>query len=75
MLEQATAAGGRPVAAADADYGDNTTFRLELENRDWQYVVAVKGTTSAYAGDAQPMARPGAAVLAARPSPPTPPRQ
>jgi hypothetical protein len=51
-LERVTAAGrARPVAVADAGYGDNTTFRLELENRDWQYVVAVKGATSAYAGD------------------------
>jgi SRSO17 transposase len=34
VLEQLTAAGGtRPVVAADAGYGDNTTFRLELENR------------------------------------------
>src|SRR6266508_917888 len=47
VLEQITAAGGaRPVAVADAGYGDNTTFRLELGNRDWQYVLAVKGTTS-----------------------------
>ena len=26
-------------------------------NRDWQYVVAVRGTTSAYSGDAQPVIR------------------
>ena len=58
VLEQITAAGrARPVAVADAGYGDNTTFRLELENRDWQYVAAVKGTTSAYAGDARPVTR------------------
>src|SRR2546430_1123050 len=58
VLERVTAAGhARPVAVADAGYGDNTTFRLELENRDWQYVVAVRGTTSAYADDAQPVAR------------------
>ena len=51
VLDQVTAAGGtRPVVTADAGYGDNTTFRLELENRGWQYVVAVKGTTSAHAG-------------------------
>ena len=55
---QITAAGhARPVAVADAGYGDNTTFRLELENRHWQYVLAVKGTTSAYAGDARPVTR------------------
>ena len=58
VLEQITAAGrARPVAVADAGYGDNTAFRLELENRDWQYVLAVKGTTSAYAGDARPVTR------------------
>jgi len=58
LLEQITAAGGaRPVAVADAGYGDNTTFRLELEDRGWQYVLAVKGTTSAYAGDAEPVTR------------------
>ena len=32
VLEQITAAGGaRPVVVADAGYGDNTTFRLELD--------------------------------------------
>ncbi len=46
------AGGGR-----DAGYGDNTGFRLELEKRDWRYVVAVKGTTSAHGGDAQPVTR------------------
>src|SRR5512142_657018 len=58
VLEQVTAAGGaRPVVTADAGYGDATAFRLELEARGWRYVVAVKGTTSAYAGDAQPVTR------------------
>jgi SRSO17 transposase len=58
VLDQITAReDARPVAVADAGYGDNTTFRLELENRDWRYVVAVKGTTSAYPGDAQPVTR------------------
>jgi SRSO17 transposase len=58
VLGQVTAAGGaRPVVTADAGYGDNTTFRLELEKEDWRYVVAVKGTTSAYAGHAQPVTR------------------
>ena len=56
VLEQAPAAGGtQPVVVADAGYGDNTTFRLELADRGWRYVLAVKGTTSAYAGDAQPV--------------------
>jgi SRSO17 transposase len=58
VLDQTAAAGGaRPVVAADAGYGDNTAFRLGLEQRGWRYAVAVKGTTSAYAGDAQPAAR------------------
>ena len=44
VLEQVTAAGAaQPVAVADAGYGDNTTFRLELGTRGWRYVVAVKG--------------------------------
>ena len=76
VLEQITAAErARPVAVADAGYGDNTTFRLELENREWQYVVAVKGTTSAYAGDARPVTRslgggPGRPPKPGYPSPP-----
>jgi SRSO17 transposase len=56
VLEQITAAGGaRPVVTADAGYGDNTVFRRELADRGWRYVVAVKGTTSACAADAQPV--------------------
>jgi SRSO17 transposase len=76
VLEQVAAAGGaRPVVAADAGYGDNTAFRLELEQRGWQYVTAVKGTTSAYAGEAQPAARslgggPGRPPRPAYPGPP-----
>ena len=39
-------------------------------------MVAVKGTTSAYAGDAQPVTpQPAAAARAGRPSPPTPARR
>jgi SRSO17 transposase len=78
VLDQVAAAGGaRPVVAADAGYGDNTMFRLELEQRGWQYVVAVKGTTSAYAGDARPAtpARrggPGRPARPARPAYPSP---
>jgi SRSO17 transposase len=76
VLEQITAAGGaRPVVTADAGYGDNTTFRLELEDRGWRYVVAVKGTTSAYAGDAQPVtpARGSGPGRPRRPAYPVPP--
>jgi SRSO17 transposase len=58
VLEEITAAGGaRPVVVTDAGYGDTTAFRLELAARGWPYVVAVKGTTSAYPGDAQPVTR------------------
>jgi SRSO17 transposase len=81
VLEQVTAAGGaRPVAVADAGYGDNTTFRLELAARGWQYVLAVKGTTSAYAGEARPVTRirrggPGRPAGPAYPGPPANLRQ
>jgi SRSO17 transposase len=76
LLEQVTAAGGtRPAVTADAGYGDNTTFRLELGNRGWQYVVAVKGTTSARPGGARPVTRspgggPGRPPGPAYPAPP-----
>jgi SRSO17 transposase len=68
------------VATADAGYGDNTSFRLELEARGWWYVVAVKGTTSAYAGNAQPVTRslgggPGRPPKPAYPAPPANLRQ
>jgi SRSO17 transposase len=70
VLEQITAAGhARPVAVADAGYGDNTTFRLELESRDWQYVLAVKGTTSAYPADARPVTRTRRGGAGRRPGP------
>ncbi len=76
----AAAGGGRPVVVADAGYGDNTTFRLELQDRGWQYVLAVKGTTSAYAGDAQPVTRalgggPGRPPRPGYPAPPVNLRQ
>src|SRR5512142_3445321 len=81
VLEEITAAGGaRPVVVTDAGYGDNTTFRLELDARGWWYAVAVKGTTSAYAGDAQPVTRtlgggPGRPPRPAYPRPPATLRQ
>jgi SRSO17 transposase len=76
VLDQIAARGSaRPVVAADAGYGDNTTFRMELGKQGWQYVVAVKGTTSAYAGDAEPATRslgggPGRPPRPAYPGPP-----
>ncbi len=55
VLEEIAAAGGaRPVVVTDAGYGDSTTFRLELEARGWDYVAAVKATTSACPHDAVP---------------------
>jgi SRSO17 transposase len=73
VANQVTAAGGaRAVVVADAGYGDNTTFRLELDTHGWRYVIAVKGTTSAHRGGAQPVADP---ARRARPSPPTPGRR
>jgi len=57
--DQITARGGtRPAVAADAGYGGNTTFRMELERQGWRYAVAVKGTTSAHAGGARPVTPP-----------------
>lgn len=75
VLEQAAAGGSRPVVSADAGYGDSTAFRLELGRRGWQYVVAVKGATSAHAGDARPASRslgggPGRPPKPACPAPP-----
>ncbi|MEV0058188.1 IS701 family transposase [Saccharopolyspora shandongensis] len=56
MLDEIAEWGHRPpVAVGDAGYGDNTTFRLELARRDLSYVLAVKGTTSAYPGQAVPV--------------------
>jgi SRSO17 transposase len=76
VLDQIEAAGGaRPVVAADAGYGDTTTFRMELGKQGWRYVAAVKGTTSGYAGDAEPVTRslgggPGRPPRPAYPGPP-----
>ena len=81
VREEITAAGGaRPVVVTDAGYGDNTAFRLELQARGWRYAVAVKGTTSAYAGDAAPVTRtlgggPGRPPKPAYPGPPANLRQ
>jgi SRSO17 transposase len=43
-----------PVAVADAGYGDNALFRLELTRRSIPWVMAVKASTSAYPTDAVP---------------------
>ena len=42
----------RRVVQADGGYGDITAFRVGLEERELQYVVQVKGATSAQPGDA-----------------------
>jgi SRSO17 transposase len=81
VLERITAASSaQPVAGGDAGYGDNTTFRLELAARGFDYVLAVKGTTSAHAVDAEPVTPgmrggPGRPPKPAYPAPPVNLRQ
>jgi SRSO17 transposase len=43
-----------PVILGDGAYGDNTELRCGLEDRELDYVVDVKGTTSAYREDVRP---------------------
>lgn len=45
----------RQVVQADGGYGEVTAFRVGLEQRDLQYVVQVKGTTSAQPAGAAPV--------------------
>ena len=45
-----------PPVLGDAAYGDITEFRLGLEERDLEYVLDVKASTSALAQDARPEA-------------------
>jgi SRSO17 transposase len=65
----------RRVVQADGGYGDITAFRTGLEQRDLEYVVQVKGVTSAQPADAVPVApayqgrgRPPAARYPEKPS-------
>jgi SRSO17 transposase len=59
MLDELLAWGlERRVVQADGGYGDITAFRVGLEQRELDYVVQVKGTTSARPGDAAPVAPP-----------------
>lgn len=46
----------RQVVQADGGYGDITLFRTGLEDRELEYVVQVKGVTSAQPADAVPIA-------------------
>jgi SRSO17 transposase len=48
----------RRVVQADGGYGDITAFRVGLEQRELEYVVQVKGSTSAHPADAVPVAPP-----------------
>ena len=76
MIDDLIASGHRPpVVAADAGYGDTTAFRLGLEERGIGYIVAVKGSTSAYAADAAPVTAPRPAGRGRPPKPgyPDPP--
>lgn len=57
ILDQLLAWGlERRVVQADGGYGDITAFRVGLEERELQYVVQVKGVTSAQPADAAPVA-------------------
>jgi SRSO17 transposase len=49
-----------PVILGDGAYGDNTELRCGLEDRELEYVVDVKGTTSAYREDVKPTQPPRA---------------
>ena len=64
---------GRRVVQADGGYGDTTAFRVGRKQRDLEYVVQVKGTTSPTRTTRWRSRRP-TAVAAARPWRATPTR-
>jgi SRSO17 transposase len=45
----------RRVVQSDGGYGDITAFRVALEQRELEYLVQVKGATSAHPADAAPV--------------------
>lgn len=47
-----------PVVLGDGAYGDNTELRCGLEQREIEYVLDVKGVTSAYSEDVKPFKTP-----------------
>jgi SRSO17 transposase len=59
MLDELIVQWGLPKlpVAADCGYGDNTLFRLGLEERDLDYVVAVRSDLSIQPGDTEPVQR------------------
>jgi SRSO17 transposase len=63
MIDELIAWGIKPpVVLGDGAYGDTTELRTGLEERDIEYVLDVKGATSAYSEDIkpeQPERRPG----------------
>ena len=63
MIDELIAWGLKPpVILGDGAYGDTTELRTDLEQRELEYVLDVKGATSAYGEDVkpeQPERRPG----------------
>lgn len=59
MLDELISQWGLPKlpVAADCGYGDNTLFRLGLEERGLDYVVAVRCDLSVHPGNAEPVER------------------
>jgi SRSO17 transposase len=59
MIDELTSWGiSPPVILGDGAYGDNTEFRSGLEERELVYVLDVKGTTSAYGEEVEPIQPP-----------------
>jgi SRSO17 transposase len=59
MIDELIAWGLKPpVMLGDGAYGDVTELRSELEEREIEYVLDVKGTTSAYSEDVKPTRAP-----------------